>query len=311
MARVNKFRLSDEIPDPIKREIRQRCGFGCVICGSAIYEYEHVDPPFSEAKEHNPDHIVLLCGHHHRLVTKGLLSKQTVKEAASRPKCKEKGFSLGPFDIGHEPPVIVLGTITARNAKTLIRISGDDVFSISAPAEPGQPFLLNARFFDQGGQPILNIVENEWRSSSENWDVEVTGPRITIRRDLGDLALVLRSEPPHRLVIERMELVHKGIHIRCKEGQSFEVITPGGSMFASQGLESDGWLVGLDIDESSIKVGRGGTARTTGPGMIQAGPGLTRVTIPDPWPGTRRNAPCPCGSGLKYKKCHGAPTACV
>jgi hypothetical protein len=121
MARVNKFGLYDEIPDPIKREIRQRCGFGCVICGNAIYEYEHVDPPFSEAKEHNSDHIVLLCGHHHRLVTKGLLSKQTVKEAARRPKCKEKGFSFGPFDIGHAPPVIVLGTAAYAS------VSGDTI----------------------------------------------------------------------------------------------------------------------------------------------------------------------------------------
>jgi hypothetical protein len=61
-----------------------------------------------------------------------------------------------------------------------IRICGDEVFSISGPADLGQPFLLNARFFDQNGQPILDIVENEWRSSSENWDVEVVGPRISI-----------------------------------------------------------------------------------------------------------------------------------
>ncbi|MGH3819566.1 MAG: SEC-C metal-binding domain-containing protein [Pseudonocardiaceae bacterium] len=25
-------------------------------------------------------------------------------------------------------------------------------------------------------------------------------------------------------------------------------------------------------------------------------------------PGPARNAPCPCGSGKKYKRCHGAPT---
>jgi preprotein translocase subunit SecA len=24
-----------------------------------------------------------------------------------------------------------------------------------------------------------------------------------------------------------------------------------------------------------------------------------------PWAGTPRNAPCPCGSGKKYKHCHG------
>ena len=27
----------------------------------------------------------------------------------------------------------------------------------------------------------------------------------------------------------------------------------------------------------------------------------------DPYAGTARNAECPCGSGKKYKKCHGAP----
>jgi preprotein translocase subunit SecA len=26
---------------------------------------------------------------------------------------------------------------------------------------------------------------------------------------------------------------------------------------------------------------------------------------PDTWHGTPRNAPCPCGSGKKYKHCHG------
>jgi preprotein translocase subunit SecA len=27
---------------------------------------------------------------------------------------------------------------------------------------------------------------------------------------------------------------------------------------------------------------------------------------PDTWHGTPRNSPCPCGSGKKYKHCHGA-----
>ena len=33
-------------------------------------------------------------------------------------------------------------------------------------------------------------------------------------------------------------------------------------------------------------------------------------TDPSQWEGrVNRNAPCPCGSGLKYKHCHGAVTA--
>lgn len=34
---------SRNIPLPIQREVRQRCGFGCVICGMPLYEYEHME----------------------------------------------------------------------------------------------------------------------------------------------------------------------------------------------------------------------------------------------------------------------------
>jgi preprotein translocase subunit SecA len=35
--------------------------------------------------------------------------------------------------------------------------------------------------------------------------------------------------------------------------------------------------------------------------------GQTASNADDPFAGAGRNAECPCGSGLKYKKCHGAP----
>jgi hypothetical protein len=141
----------------------------------------------------------------------------------------------------------------ARNAKTLIRISGDDVFSIRPPEENGGPFILDARFFDADGRPILDIVANEWRSSSDNWDVEIVGSRITIRKELGNFALVLRSEPPRKLVIERMEMVHKGIRISCQEGKSFQAIAPDGSTFRATGhIESADWLVGIDVCGSGL-----------------------------------------------------------
>lgn len=33
-----------------------------VFCRSAIYQYEHITPEFSDAREHNIDHICVLCG---------------------------------------------------------------------------------------------------------------------------------------------------------------------------------------------------------------------------------------------------------
>jgi hypothetical protein len=291
---TNKHGLSRDIPDPTKRKVRQRCGFGCINCGNAIYQYEHVDPEFADAIKHDPDSIVLLCGACHDRVTRGFLSKESVKDRTKNPKCKESGFSFGPFDVGSDPPEIVLGTILARNAKTLIRISGDDVFSIRPPEESGGPFILDARFFDADGRPILDIVANEWRSSSDNWDVEIIGSRITIRKELGNFALVLRSEPPRKLVIERMDMVHKGIRISCQEGKAFQAIAPDGSTFGATGhIESADWLVGIDVSETGVKVGQGGTMRFLGPPMVGGGRRLPR------------NAPCFCGSGLKFKRCHG------
>lgn len=39
------------IPAQIKHSVRQRCGFGCVICGSPIYEYDHM-LGFAEVDRH-------------------------------------------------------------------------------------------------------------------------------------------------------------------------------------------------------------------------------------------------------------------
>jgi len=49
--------------------------------------------------------------------------------------------------------------------------------------------------------------------------------------------------------------------------------------------------------------GEGGVTRTSGPaagGGGGGGGGFANVS---------RNAPCPCGSGRKFKRCHGAPDA--
>jgi preprotein translocase subunit SecA len=46
---------------------------------------------------------------------------------------------------------------------------------------------------------------------------------------------------------------------------------------------------------------------STGPLPPSAAPGVG-VGVPNPYAGVGRNDPCPCGSGKKFKKCHGAST---
>lgn len=299
----NRYGLSRDIPDGVKRSVRQRDGFGCVMCGRAIYDYEHIQPEFADAKEHSVDGIVLLCSEHHGLRTRGMLSIDTVLNAVKSPRAKQKGFSFGPFDVGIEPPSVLLGALKARNVQTLIQILGEAVFSIQAPAERGLPFLINARLRDRDGNVIFEIADNEWRTPCDNWDVVVEGPRITIRKKLGDILLQVRSDPPQQLVIERLDMIHRGNRITCREGESLQIETDAGARLTCAGVEIEDCAIALAFDGGAIAVGVGG-----GSVMIERlESGNFPRTLPPrstlfPVP---RNALCPCGSLKRFKHCHG------
>ena len=44
-------------------------------------------------------------------------------------------------------------------------------------------------------------------------------------------------------------------------------------------------------------------------GTVKTAGAPTRTQQEDPYAGVGRNAPCPCGSGKKFKMCHGRPGA--
>jgi hypothetical protein len=332
---VNRFGLSRDIPNETKRLIRQRCGFGCVVCGSAFYQYEHVAPNFADARVHDPERIALLCGSCHDRVTRGALSKQTVQECALRPKAKELGFSFGPFDIGLHRPVIVAGTLTGRMTGALIEINGESVISILAPESEGGPFRIYANLRDRNGSRILGIDDNEWKTPATNWDVEVVGPRISVRRAARDISLVLRSEPPGRIVIELLEMQHLGTKIRCVENENIEVTTRQGRTMRSGCVTVEECAVGILVTDDALMLGVGGAgpgkvlieqAEFRGPGwsgpliisnstfigtvhaVVRIGesiPPVARQASEGPIRKIGKNDPCYCGSGKKYKRCHG------
>jgi hypothetical protein len=293
----NEYGLTRDIPNDVARQVRQRDGFGCVICGSAFYTYDHFDPEFVDAEKHDLHGICLLCGTCHRRKTSGLLSTESVKEAVLHPKCKETGFSWGALDVGNEHPEIILGSFTAYKIKVLIEIYGEEIFSVLPPENPGGPYRINALLTDPDGKPILKIIENEWRTSSENWDVELVGPRMTVRRNLGEIIMILRSEPPHRLVVARLQMQHRGTTIQAQDGRDIIVRTAEGAEFKGYGYRGEECAVGIRVSTSGLAIGVGCKGGSISSGSIRA---------PEA-PGARlgRNAACWCRSGLKYKRCHG------
>ena len=227
-AKTNKYGLSRDIPSEVKREVRKRCGFGCVVCGSAIYQYEHIEPVFAEAKEHAPSKMALLCGRCHDCVTKEIWSKEKIKRSLENPICLSKSFSFGDFDIGLEHPEIVLGRTQILDTYNLIEVFGESLLKIEPPEKVGTPFRVSASFYDQYGKNIFKIVQNEWQSPTHNWDVETIGAKITIRYAPKQIILVIRAEPPNRLIFERLNMFYKGGRITASEGGDLAITSPDG-----------------------------------------------------------------------------------
>ena len=192
-------------------------------------------------------------------------------------------------------------------SESLIEIDGDRVLGVNPPELAGGPFRVTAFFKDSNGQPVLFIENNEWRTPSSNWDVEISGPRITIRQKAGEISLILRTEARRAIVIEQLKLEHNGNRI---EGDSDALVftTPAGIEGEYSGLQVDQCRVGIQIKDGSVAFGVGSgsifikrlcikTVRHPGSAEIPAILPLTKRV--------GRNDPCPCGNGKKFKKCHG------
>lgn len=222
----NRHGLSRNIPDPVMRELRQACGYGCVICGCAIYQYEHVDPVFTEAKEHNPKRMALLCGSCHDKKTRGLLSKDTVMRARRSPVAKRKGFSSLSLDVAPDSMVAVkIGQTEFHGLRNILIVDNETILSVSPPESRGTPPRIDAAFYDRSNKLVARIVENEWRGELTAFDIETKGCMIKVRSKPRGIDLVLRVVPPHGIVLEQLRMCRNGKTIAGRTGQGFKVRT--------------------------------------------------------------------------------------
>jgi len=244
---TNKFGLSRDIPDAIKRAVRQRCGFGCVICASAIIDYEHFDPVFSNARQHDAAGITLLCPGCHAKKTRNMLSVRRVREANAQPAALSKRYSYAEVEGTLNRPFIKLGGLMLRNCTTPLLLRGFPVLQVEDAEGESSPFTLSASFFSKDGRPSLFVRRNEWQVLSGTWDVEVVGPSVTVRTGRGEIALGLRFVPGEGLVVERLEMFCAGFSIDGN-ADTLRIETPQGIKLNFKDCSVDGATIGLQLD---------------------------------------------------------------
>lgn len=226
MTEKNKHGLPRTIPGPVKRIIRQRCGFGCVICGLGFYDYEHFDPDFADAKEHNAEGMTLLCSQCNQSRARGRLSRETVAKANKNPKCLREGYANEMFDFHSNPIEIKFAGVSFYDCNHLIVVNDKPILSVSPPKDELSPMLLSGIFCGPDGNDSLIINENEWSVKSDNWDVECEGSHITIRSKHRKIDLVIKLDPPRGIIIERIDMLFDGVMFRGNE-QTLEICVDG------------------------------------------------------------------------------------
>ncbi len=234
---TNKFGLSRNIPESIKRKVRQACGYGCVECGNAIYEYEHVDPEFNNAKEHLVKGIALLCSSCHSMITRKLWSKERIKAKRLKPKCFETGFSNFSMEVGSEKPFVVnICGNSFVNTSNLIEIDDRCILSILEPEDSDFPIpRISASFYNSDNEEIAWISNNEWFGLSDSFDIQTQANKITIRKKMGDLSLVIKTNPPYNISIEKIDLSYNNIKIIGSETEAFKVTTKNSNLIIPNG----------------------------------------------------------------------------
>lgn len=205
------------IPLPIQRQIRQRCGFGCIICGFPLYEYDHLKG-WANVHEHNAEDITILCDHHHREVTSGLLPREKVFEANKYPHNLPIGISTQlPLHYEGDHCEVHIGgnrfTTTASGEYTeSIPILVDGVPLIAFIIQDGQ-LLLNVNIFDSFNNEIMRIINNHLYYSISPWDVQFVGKTLIIREKSRNYFIKIKFEPPNKIVIDKGRFLCNGVEI--------------------------------------------------------------------------------------------------
>ncbi len=232
---VNIFQTERNIPDPIKRIVRQRCHFGCVICGLPLYQYDHM-APWSEVREHKAENITLLCLQHHGEKTNKLLPLGAVIKAnrnpfnlirdTSRPYAlhfsgEDLNVSLGTFTLEcHRPRGCFSDNFIA------LCVDDDPIIEIKSGEES---LLLSLCLRDAGNSEVISIKDNELIFSTGKWDITLTGTVLVIRNAHRDVFVEIKIAAPHSIEVIRGSFHLHGIQMEIKNG-IFKVVNSGAQL---------------------------------------------------------------------------------
>ena len=175
------------IPEPVKREVRQKAGFGCCKCGFPIIEYHHIVKDSLK-----PEDIMLFCPIHHHEATVGAILEEEQLYWKAKPYNIQRGYVEGKLKVNQRTPVVNIGTNQFVGDGNFIIVDGENLLSIEI--NEGR-LELSMKLYDQKDNLVAVIKRNEWISGNPlPWDLESKFQWLRIRRKLRDIQLEIDAK---------------------------------------------------------------------------------------------------------------------
>lgn len=176
--------ITGNIPEPIKRDVRQTAGFGCCKCGLPIIEYHHIVKDST-----NPKEIMLLCPIHHHEATVGAMLIEEQWNYKKNPYNIENGFVQGQLKVNQTTPVVSIANSQFIGTGDFLVVDGENLLSLRI--NEGK-LEASIKLYDQNDILVADIQNNEWISGNPlPWDIEASFQLLKIRRKLRDIEFSL------------------------------------------------------------------------------------------------------------------------
>ena len=121
------------------------------------------------------------------------------------------------FDFHTSTVKLIFGNLICDpTPESVFRCYGTNVFSVK-PGVGSEPGSINALFANEQGDTIFQILENEWIGPTRPYDLTIIGQRFAVRAPSGHIALLLRHEPPGKIIVERLDMRYADVHILASE----------------------------------------------------------------------------------------------
>ncbi|MEY2554497.1 MAG: preprotein translocase subunit SecA, partial [Ilumatobacteraceae bacterium] len=153
-------------------------------------------------------------------------------------------------------------------------------------------------------QVMLRIIDQRWREHLEEMDYLQEG--INLRAVGQKDPLVEWQREGYEMFGSLMkgiaqDFVKYVMHVQVIHNDAPAPAVQNVQQISSETVQSDGFSAAAHAAAAA------GDPDAAAPGPASApGPVKQQTIVKDEWSKTPRNAPCPCGSGKKFKMCHGA-----